>query len=90
MGSDCTASALENRFRSIKQDGKRINDALSNGVDPLSLNIGSREGTNTRSRCDFPPCEVATQDYTYITHCPYSFHLFHSYVDILCQLSIGI
>lgn len=47
MGSDCTASALENRFRSIKQDGKRINDALSKGVDPLSLNIGSREGTNT-------------------------------------------
>lgn len=45
MGSDCTASALENRFRRIKQDGKRINDAISKGIDPLSLGIGIGEGT---------------------------------------------
>ena len=41
MGSDCSASALENRFRRIKQDSKRINDAISRGVDPLTLGIGS-------------------------------------------------
>ncbi|KIM99632.1 hypothetical protein OIDMADRAFT_55547 [Oidiodendron maius Zn] len=45
MGSDCSASALENRFRRIKQDSKRINDAISRGVDPLTLGIGSCEET---------------------------------------------
>lgn len=47
MGSDCSASALENRFRRIKQDSKRINDAISRGVDPLTLGIGSGEGINS-------------------------------------------
>ena len=59
MGSDCTASALENRFRRIKQDGKRINDAISNGVDPLTLGIGSGEGTNSGTPLEplFPPTQ---------------------------------
>lgn len=47
MGSDCSTSALENRFRRIKQDSKRINDAISRGVDPLTLGIGSGEGINS-------------------------------------------
>lgn len=45
MGSDCTVSALENRFRRIKRDAKLINDAVSKGIDPLTLGIGSDEGT---------------------------------------------
>ena len=47
MGSDCTASAMKHRCIRIKQDGKRINDAISQGVDPLTLGIGSGEGTNS-------------------------------------------
>jgi hypothetical protein len=47
MGSDCTAAAMQNRFRRIKQDGKRINDAISQGVDPLTLGIGGDKGTNS-------------------------------------------
>jgi hypothetical protein len=40
VGGDCTASAVENRFRKIKIDGKAINLALKNGVDPINLKIG--------------------------------------------------
>jgi len=40
MGSDCTSSAIENRFRKIKVEAKWIEDALEKGIDPLSLNLG--------------------------------------------------
>ena len=40
MGSDCTPSALDNRFRSIKKDAKAINSAVANGIDVLTLHIG--------------------------------------------------
>ena len=40
MGSDCTPSALDNRFRSIKKDAKAINSAVAKGIDVLTLHIG--------------------------------------------------
>jgi hypothetical protein len=67
MGSDCTSSALENRFRRIKQDGKRINDAISTGVDPLSLGIGSGEGTNSGSLYNHFPYYTAVHN-VLLTH----------------------
>lgn len=44
FGGDCTKSALENRFRRVKADAKLINDAIKNGIDPITLNIGETNG----------------------------------------------
>ena len=44
FGSDCTQSALENRFRRIKRDAKLINDAIEKGIDPITLDIGGTDG----------------------------------------------
>jgi hypothetical protein len=44
FGGDCTFSALENRFRRIKKDAKLINDAIANGIDPITLDIGGTDG----------------------------------------------
>ncbi|KAH8782157.1 hypothetical protein BGZ57DRAFT_926143 [Hyaloscypha finlandica] len=41
FGSDCTASALENRFRPLKRDAKLINDSIAKGIDPKTLPIGA-------------------------------------------------
>ncbi|KAH8805948.1 hypothetical protein F5884DRAFT_755497 [Xylogone sp. PMI_703] len=41
FGGDCTKSALENRFRRIKADAKRMNDAVARGIDPVTLIIGA-------------------------------------------------
>lgn len=40
FGGDCTKSALENRFRRIKSDAERINEAVRKGIDPIILNVG--------------------------------------------------
>ncbi|KAI9729495.1 MAG: hypothetical protein M1818_008518 [Claussenomyces sp. TS43310] len=42
FGGDCTVSALENRFRRIKADAKSIRDALSEGIDPITLELASK------------------------------------------------
>jgi hypothetical protein len=73
MGSDCTASALENRFRVIKRDGKRINDAISKGVDPLTLGIGNNEGI---FRKNYQTFLLSPQ------HCTFSL-LFRACIDVL-------
>ncbi|KAG4439123.1 hypothetical protein IFR05_005410 [Cadophora sp. M221] len=44
FGGDCTKSAIENRFRRLKSDAKLINDAVKNGVDPISINVGDTDG----------------------------------------------
>jgi hypothetical protein len=44
FGGDCTASALENRFRRIKKDAKLINDSIVEGIDPITLAIGDTDG----------------------------------------------
>lgn len=44
FGGDCTKSAIENRFRRIKVDAKRINDAISKGIDPYTMTIDEFEG----------------------------------------------
>ncbi|KAK0124023.1 hypothetical protein ONS95_009009 [Cadophora gregata] len=44
FGGDCTKSAIENRFRRIKSDAKLINDAVKNGVDPITINVGDTDG----------------------------------------------
>ncbi|KAE9364597.1 hypothetical protein N431DRAFT_447767 [Stipitochalara longipes BDJ] len=44
FGGDCTASALENRFRRIKKDAHLINDSIKKGVDPITLPIGDTDG----------------------------------------------
>lgn len=44
FGGDCTKSALENRFRRLKSDAKLINDAVSNGIDPITINVGDTKG----------------------------------------------
>ncbi|TAQ86433.1 hypothetical protein B7494_g5243 [Chlorociboria aeruginascens] len=49
FGGDCTKSALENRFRRIKSDAKLINDALKQGIDPITLAIGDAKGEDTKS-----------------------------------------
>ncbi|OBT95909.2 hypothetical protein VE01_06093 [Pseudogymnoascus verrucosus] len=41
FGGDCTKWAIDNRFRSLKTDAKRIGDALASGLDPISLDIPS-------------------------------------------------
>ncbi|TVY62724.1 hypothetical protein LSUE1_G006157 [Lachnellula suecica] len=48
FGGDCTKSALENRFRRIKTDAKRMNDALSKGIDPGTLAVGDQGEVATR------------------------------------------
>lgn len=45
FGGDCTASALENRFRRIKSDAKLVKDALAKGNDPITLDIGGPDGS---------------------------------------------
>ncbi|PVH77945.1 hypothetical protein DL98DRAFT_422919 [Cadophora sp. DSE1049] len=44
FGGDCTKSAIENRFRRLKSDAKLINDAVKNGIDPITLNVGDTDG----------------------------------------------
>ncbi|TGO42507.1 hypothetical protein BHYA_0007g00060 [Botrytis hyacinthi] len=44
FGGDCTASALENRFRRLKSDAKLINDAVAKGEDPIFMNVGDTNG----------------------------------------------
>ncbi|KAF7872419.1 hypothetical protein EAF04_003340 [Stromatinia cepivora] len=44
FGGDCTASALENRFRRLKSDAKLINAAVAKGEDPISMNVGDTDG----------------------------------------------
>ncbi|CZR56747.1 uncharacterized protein PAC_06636 [Phialocephala subalpina] len=44
FGGDCTKSAIDNRFRRLKSDAKLINDAIKNGIDPITLNIGDTKG----------------------------------------------
>ncbi|OBT78598.1 hypothetical protein VF21_02283 [Pseudogymnoascus sp. 05NY08] len=41
FGGDCTKWAIDNRFRSLKTDAKRIGDALASGLDPITLDIPS-------------------------------------------------
>jgi hypothetical protein len=57
MGSDCTPSALDNRFRSIKKDAKAINSAVAKGIDVLTLHIG-----------DGPKCRLKLLFSQHITH----------------------
>ena len=48
FGGDCTASAIENRFRRIKRDAKLINSSILKGIDPITLDIDG-EGGETAS-----------------------------------------
>ncbi|OBT68883.1 hypothetical protein VE03_02176 [Pseudogymnoascus sp. 23342-1-I1] len=41
FGGDCTKWAIDNRFRSLKTDAKKIVDALASGLDPITLDIPS-------------------------------------------------
>jgi hypothetical protein len=66
MGSDCTASALENRFRVLKRDGKRINGAISKGVDPLTLGIGNNEGISRKNYQTLSPVTTALHVFLFI------------------------
>ncbi|TVY40897.1 hypothetical protein LSUB1_G002345 [Lachnellula subtilissima] len=43
-GGDCTNSAIENRMRRVKTDAKRINNALTQGIDPITLIIEGHQG----------------------------------------------
>ncbi|TVY51665.1 hypothetical protein LCER1_G004682 [Lachnellula cervina] len=43
-GGDCTKWAIENRLRRVKTDAKRINNALVQGIDPITLNIEGYQG----------------------------------------------
>lgn len=48
FGGDCTKWAIDNRFRSLKTDAKRISDALASGLDPGDLVIpANRKGRNS-------------------------------------------
>ena len=38
-GGHCTMSALENRFRRVKVDARKIRDALTKGIDPGTLDL---------------------------------------------------
>ncbi|THV52198.1 hypothetical protein BGAL_0086g00200 [Botrytis galanthina] len=44
FGGDCTASALDNRFRRLKSDAKLINAAVAKGEDPILINVGDTNG----------------------------------------------
>lgn len=44
FGGDCTASAVENRFRRLKSDAKLINAAVAKGEDPILMNVGDTNG----------------------------------------------
>jgi len=44
FGGDCTASAVDNRFRRIKRDAQLINDSVKKGIDPITLPIGDTDG----------------------------------------------
>ncbi|KAF5874488.1 uncharacterized protein Bfra_004498 [Botrytis fragariae] len=44
FGGDCTASALDNRFRRLKSDAKLINAAVARGEDPILMNVGDTNG----------------------------------------------
>ncbi|KAF7887040.1 uncharacterized protein EAF02_003687 [Botrytis sinoallii] len=44
FGGDCTASALDNRFRRLKSDAKLINAAVARGQDPILMNVGDTNG----------------------------------------------
>lgn len=44
FGGDCTASALDNRFRRLKSDAKLINAAVAKGEDPILMNVGDTNG----------------------------------------------
>jgi hypothetical protein len=41
FGGDCTAMALQNRFRAIRRDAKLMNDSIAKGIDPITLPIGA-------------------------------------------------
>lgn len=43
-GGDCTVSALDNRFRRVKADAKLLNDALAQGIDPITITTDSLNG----------------------------------------------
>ncbi|CAD6443648.1 ba322ab6-cabc-4c17-89f2-6995816ea521 [Sclerotinia trifoliorum] len=44
FGGDCTASAIDNRFRRLKSDAKLINAAIAKGEDPIFMNVGDTNG----------------------------------------------
>ncbi|CZT53038.1 uncharacterized protein RSE6_14471 [Rhynchosporium secalis] len=44
FGGDCTKSAIDNRFRRLKSDAKLINNAIQNGFDPITINVGDTDG----------------------------------------------
>ncbi|KAH6666957.1 hypothetical protein B0J14DRAFT_490240 [Halenospora varia] len=53
FGGDCTRSAIDNRFRRIKDDAKMINEAIKKGIDPITLEIGTvtyREAPHARTK----------------------------------------
>jgi hypothetical protein len=37
-------SALDNRFRRIKADAKALNDAVAQGIDPMTIDTDSLNG----------------------------------------------
>lgn len=49
MGSDCSVSAIENRFRPLKRQVILINKTVEDGVDVATLGIGSGGGKTQRS-----------------------------------------
>jgi hypothetical protein len=43
-------SALENRFRRVKTDAKSLNDALAQGIDPITISTDSLNGKTGKGR----------------------------------------
>jgi len=46
FGGDCTAGAIQNRFKRIKKDAVLINQAVAAGIDVITINVGDTSGAN--------------------------------------------
>ncbi|KUJ17356.1 uncharacterized protein LY89DRAFT_583877 [Mollisia scopiformis] len=69
FGGDCTKSAVENRFRRVKSDAKLINDAVKNGVDPITINVGDTSGEAAMSGNGSSACFGSNVTKSGLTHC---------------------
>jgi hypothetical protein len=66
-------SALENRFRRIKGDAKALNDALAQGIDPITIPTDSLNGKIGKGRLQPKP----------VFHIVYKFHSSSQYAHII-------
>jgi hypothetical protein len=72
FGGDCTASAIDNRFRRIKKDAKLINDAIAKGIDPMTLDIGDTSGEVAMRSVKRGPGQTKSSQFSAL--CIFSFH----------------